>query len=73
MAQVWDIVIKIIKYNNMLDKRFYYDERIAICHSDMEYIRKLKTGKFGKKSLAGILSFIIKQYANAPLPKVPRK
>jgi len=56
----------------MLSKRYYYNQRIAICPKDMLYIRSLKTGNFGKKSLAGILSFIIQSYASK-LSKMPKR
>jgi len=46
----------------MLDKRYYYDKTIAICEEDLMYIRELKKDKFGKKSLAGVLSMIINKY-----------
>jgi hypothetical protein len=47
----------------MLDKRYYYNKSIAICEEDLLYLRKLKkSADFSKKSLAGILSFIIKSY-----------
>jgi len=46
----------------MLDKRYHYDKGIAITEEDLNYIRELKINKFGKKSLAGILSHIIKEY-----------
>jgi len=46
----------------MLDKRYYYNKGIAVCEEDLDYVRSLKTGKFGKKSVAGILSFIIKYF-----------
>jgi hypothetical protein len=48
----------------MLDeeKRYFYNKTIAICEDDLLYIRSLKKNNFGKKSLAGILSFIIKNY-----------
>ena len=46
----------------MLNKRYYYDKSVAICEEDLEYLRSLKKNKFGKKSLAGILSFIVKKY-----------
>jgi len=57
----------------MLDKRYHYNKTIAISEDDLDYIKELKINKFGKKSLAGILSFIIKQYVNAPVSKVFRK
>jgi len=46
----------------MLDKQYYYNKAIAICQEDLEYIKSLKIGKMGKKSMAGILSFIISFY-----------
>lgn len=47
----------------MRDKRVY-NKSIAISEKDMDYIKELKN-KFGnKKSLAGILSFIINQYVS---------
>ena len=45
----------------MLDKRYYYNKAVAVCENDIEYLRTLKK-KFGKKSVAGILSFIINTY-----------
>lgn len=55
------MLIKLIK-KIMLDKRGYYSKSIAICEDDLKYIKELKIGKFGKKSLAGVLSYIIKKY-----------
>jgi hypothetical protein len=46
----------------MLDKRYHYNKQIAVCEEDLEYVRSLKVGKLGKKSVAGILSFIITYY-----------
>jgi hypothetical protein len=46
----------------MLDRRYHYNNAIAVCSEDKEYLKSLKMGKFGKKSLAGILSYIINQY-----------
>lgn len=46
----------------MLDKRYHYNKGIAITEEDLNYIRSLKTGKFGKKSLAGILHHILNHY-----------
>lgn len=46
----------------MLDKRFKYNKGIAITEEDLSYIKSLKKGYMGKKSLAGILSYIINNY-----------
>lgn len=63
-----DILIKLIKIIKIImldkDKRYFYNKTVAICNDDLEYIKSLKINKFGKKSLAGILSFIIKEYKN---------
>lgn len=57
---------------SMLDKRIYI-KSIAISEEDLLTIKELrKTKQFNKKSLAGILSLIIKQYATN-LPKMSKQ
>lgn len=56
---------------SMLDKRIYI-KSIAISEKDLMIIKELrKTKEFNKKSLAGILSLIIKQYV-INLPKMSK-
>jgi hypothetical protein len=57
----------------MLDKRVYV-KAIGISEIDLNYIRQLRNSKIGnKKSLAGILAFIINFYKKYDLPNVQHK
>lgn len=56
----------------MLDKRNYYNKVIAISEEDMQFIKELKSVKLGKKSMAGILSMIIKEYKDKLKETNPR-
>ncbi len=48
----------------MLDKKVY-TKAIGISEFDLNYIRQLRNSKIGnKKSLAGVLAYIINNYRN---------